>query len=360
MRSLALMLRRFVLAAVAALGVCAAALGDPFTVSGVSVDERAANATQAQRQALTVAQTLAADRLIQRLTLPEDRLEGALAPITPQDAAELVSGIEIADEQRSSTRYIATVTVSFDPRAVRRYFERFGVPFVQAQARRTFVAPVTEGPNGLTLVSDWSQAWLEGGFEHALTPMVGFGARRDASGAPLGADLLSARAALNGDLDALAAVAALYGAERILVAGARVGAGGATAASGRLFTRDGAGWTSEDIPTAVSNEGVRDAAQLMVGRLEEAWKRQVVVRGGREREMALTVLFGGHGQWRRIQSALTNASLISDARLDGLSSTGAAMTVRYRGSETQLAAELRALGLSLEGTGPLGWTVREP
>ncbi|MEO1038337.1 MAG: DUF2066 domain-containing protein [Pseudomonadota bacterium] len=361
MRRLAEAIRLTLAAGLVALTSAGAALADPFTIARVPVDESAGNATQAQRQALTTAQTLAADRLLQRLTLPEDRLDGRLPTITPEEAAELVSGIQIANEQRSATRYIANVTVSFDRRAVQDFLNRFDVPFVEAQSGRTLVVAVSDDETGqVTLQSEWAEAWINGGFQYALTPMIGFGARQGADGQPLGAEILSARAALNGDVDALQAVAALYNADRVLVVGARAGADGAAAASGRVYARDGAEWLVQPIPGVVSNEGFAGAAELIVAREEELWKREVIVRGGEERELAITALFQGHSQWRLMQGALTQASLVSDARLDGLSSTGAAMTLRHRGSLDQLGAELRARGLILEQVEPLGWTVRQP
>ncbi len=379
---------RTVIAAAALIAAPPAALaqaGDPFTVDGVAVDETGANATSAQQSALQTGQTLAAQRLIERLTLPEDRMEAGLPPISPGEAAEMVSGIEIADEQRSATRYIATLSVGFAPGQVRPFLDRAGIDFVEAQARPVLVAPVFDGDRGPTLSGAWREAWLTGGFEHYLAPMIAYGSRTTGEGedeAPLGSGVISPSAAIAGDEEALRALGAVYGVDRVAVIGARVRSG-EIVASGRLYDfasprgrvarldddetagPDAAPEPSQPgaVVTAIGEVRAatfaRAAARIAEAR-QAAWKREVIVRGGEERALALTLLFDGHARWRRMQDALASASLVRDARLDGLSRDGAAMTIRHRGSPEQLGVELAARGLVLEEDARLGWTLRQP
>ena len=97
---------QWALAGLAAGAMSAAALADnPFVVDGVAIDARADNATEAQRTALQQGQTEGAVRLIERLTLPEDRMESDLPVVSADEAASLLAGLQISDEQRSSTRY---------------------------------------------------------------------------------------------------------------------------------------------------------------------------------------------------------------------------------------------------------------
>lgn len=380
---------RTVIAAAALIAAPVAAFGqagDPFTVDGVAVDETGANATAAQQSALQTGQTLAAQRLIERLTLPEDRMEAGLPPISPGEAAELVSGIEIADEQRSATRYIATLSVGFAPGEVRPFLDRAGIDFVEAQARPVLVAPVFDGDRGPTLSGAWREAWLTGGFEHSLAPMIAYGSRTTGEGedeAPLGSGVISPSGAIAGDEAALRALGALYGVDRVAVIGARARSG-EIIASGRLYdfasARGVVAPLEDDAeaagPDAAAERSQPGAAVTAIGEVraasfagaaariaearQEAWKREVIVRGGEERALALTLLFDGHARWRRMQDALASASLVRDARLDGLSRDGAAMTIRHRGSPEQLGVELAARGLVLEEDPRLGWTLRQP
>ncbi|XBQ16005.1 MAG: DUF2066 domain-containing protein [Oceanicaulis sp.] len=337
-------------AAAAVAGVIAAAsmAAAQFTVSGIAIDAEANTAFEAQRRALAEGQTRAANILVNRLTLPEDRMEAQLAPMTAETAAGLIAGLQIADEQRSSTRYRARITVQFDPREVRNYFSTLGVPYVQSVAAPILVVPVLDGEAGPAVRrGPWYEAWAEGGFEHALTPMI-----------PLRADdrSISADEALSLDPFALQALADAYGAEAVAVIRARGGEGGVRAAGDIVrFAEDGE--QIESIAT-VAAPGFEAAAERIVQRQEEQWKRNAIVRGGDLAELQVTVLFDSLREWRSLQSAVAGASLIQNARLDALSKTGAVMTLSHRGAREQVRAELAARGADFAEDPELGWTVR--
>ena len=78
-----------------------------------------------------------------------------------------------------------------------------------------------------------------------------------------------------------------------------------------------------------------------------------------ETEVRVTVLYGGIGEWRSLQDALTGASLVEAARLDAMSRDGALMTVNFRGAREQLISELAEKGPywrnSRSWAGSSGW-----
>lgn len=348
--------RRFAAAGFALLvaAFAAPAMASPYTVSGVEIDAEASSAFEAQRAALARGQTRAAQMLVERLTLPQDRMEAQLPPMDPDTAAQLIAGLQISDEQRSSTRYRAQVSVQFDPRAVRRYLTGMGIPFVESQAEPVLVVPVLDTPSGPQIFGGpWYEAWLEGGYANALTPMVALGARTDSAGDPVGARLVSP-----GGLDqtALRALADAYDVDAVAVIRARSSAG-SVRAGGELvrFTDEGA--VSDPIASQTVN-GFSQAAGAIVREREEAWKRQAVVRGGETAELEITLLFNSLREWRALQNAVAGASLIQNARLDALSRTGAAMTITHRGARDQVRAELAARGAEFSEEPDLGWTVR--
>lgn len=351
-------LTRILPAAFAMALMPASAFAQAYTVRGIEIDATAATAFEAQRQALSDGQTRAAERLILRLTLPEDRMEANLPPITASTAAELIAGLQIADEQRSSTRYRGVLSVEFDRRAVGDYLSSFGLAYVESQDARVLVVPVLEDESGQRIWStDWQRAWLNGGFDTALTPFIALGSRTDPDGVPLGRDLISVREAMDLDADALSRLARAYGVDRVAVILARRG-GGAVRAAGALIAFGPDGPVREDLGSVASSDGFADAARRIVDRREEAWKRSAVVRGGDEAQLELTLLFSSINEWRALQRAVAGASLIQDARLDALSRTGAAMTITHRGTREQVSAELAARGARLVEDEDLGWTVR--
>lgn len=343
--------------------VSAAAAEDPYTITGVAIDATAANALEAQTVAMRQGQRDAARRLIERLTLAEDRIgtpldtqpsyaeDGTLIPGFSLDnaiIAEMISGLQIRSEQRSATRYLAELDVGFHRRSVARVLEAYGVPFVESQARPMLVLPVFEGENGLLLFepNPWRAAWREQNFQHALTPTI-----------VLTSGTITPRQALELDETALRDLAQTQGVNRMAVlrAGER---NGARRFGGYLveFAIDGSMSVETWGPETVYGDW-REGARRFVTDRENAWKVQSIVRDAELTELRLTVLYASLPEWRRLQQAVTRASLVQGAQLDALSRDGARMTVNYRGAFEQLVSELAERGATLEEHPGLGWVV---
>ena len=340
---------------------------DPYTVTGVPIDATASNALEAQTVAMREGQVDAARLLIERLTLAEDRMgtdfelephmteEGEMVEGFALDRAiisELISGLEIRDEQRSATRYLADIDVSFDRRSVARVLTAYGVPFVESQSRRTLVLPVLGTGNGFLLWEEnpWGNAWREQNFRNSLTPMF---VPEDAEARAI----VSARSALGLDEESLRQLAVMYDVNRIAILRAQE-RDGIRRFGGYLVSIEATGeFVVETWGPATVYGGWRDAAADFVADRETAWKQQSVVRDFETTEMRVTVLYSGLPEWRSLQAALTRASLVDSAQLDALSRDGARMTVNYRGALEQLVSELAERGATLEEHPGLGWVV---
>jgi len=362
---------RFILAALCLSLAClpAARAEDPYTISGVAIDATADNALQAQTAAMRNGQLAAARRLIERLTLAEDRAGTGLelaahlsetgemvSGLTLDEAiiAEMIAGLEISNEQRSATRYLAELEVTFDPRAVGRVMDAYGVPYVESPSRPMLILPVMETGTGFVLWDEnsWRSAWNDQDFSHSLTPVMIPARTSRAAHVPI-----SARQALQLDEEALRNTALMYGLNRIAVlrAGER---DGIRRFGGYLVSFDATGEMITDTwgPQVVYG-GWRDAAQAFVTDREDDWKQRSVVRDFSTSSLRVTVLYGGLDEWTRLQNALSRASLVEGAQLDALSRDGARMTVDYRGAFDQLVSELAERGATLEEHPGLGWVV---
>ena len=350
------------------LAVASVQADDPYTVDDVAIDASADNALEAQTAAMRQGQEDAARVLIERLTLQEDRTGTAFdfephmnefgemvtsSELDQTIVAEMISGLEIQNEQRSSTRYLAELNISFDPRAVERVFAAYDIPYVSAQSRPTLVLPILDGATDFQLWENnpWRAAWTSQSFANSLTPMF-------VPRTMEGASLISARDALSLNEEALRAAGAYYGGNRIAVLRAQE-RGGIRRFGGYLVNLDNAEELTVETwgPQSVFG-GWSNAAQQFVFDRETEWKRQSVVRDGETQEFRVTVLYGGLNEWRSLQSALTGTSLVEDARLDAMSRDGALMTVNYRGALEQLVSELAERGATLEEYPDLGWVVR--
>lgn len=353
---------RQLFAAIAAILVWTglAAADTPYTVVGVPIDATADNALEAQTIAMRRGQVAAVHVLVQRLTLPEDRLQ--IPEITNEEAAQMISGLQVRNEQRSATRYLGELTVSFDPRAVRSWLNGLGVPFVEGQAREILVLPVlqtasgnywlwntTDPETGEVHEQPWLMEWRTGGYQHALSPV-------SAPSGDAGRMLIDGNSAAQMNGDQLRSVAQAYGVSRVAVMIARQGGG--VRVDGRLFSFDGAGEvTSQQIPTLATNT-FRGAATRFVTDLENAWKAEAIVRGGGAESLNVTVLYNSLAEWLRLQNAITGTSLIRSAQLDAIAPTGAMMTLEFRGQFGQLQRELDARGARLVEDPDLGLVVR--
>ncbi|MEE2524790.1 DUF2066 domain-containing protein [Hyphobacterium sp. HN65] len=354
---------RQLFAAIAAIVVWTglAEADSPYTVVGVPIDATADNALEAQTIAMRRGQVAAVHALLARLTLPEDRLQ--VPEITNEAAAEMISGLQVRNEQRSATRYLGELTVSFDPRAVRIWLNGLGVPFVEGQAREILVLPVlqtasgnywlwntTNPETGEVNEQPWLRAWRTGGYQHALSPV-------SAPSGDAGRMLIDGNSAVQMNESQLRSVAQAYGVSRVAVMVARQGEGGVRV-DGRLFSFDGSGEvSSQQIPTIATNT-FRGAATRFVTDLENAWKAEAIVRGGGAESLNVTVLYNSLSEWRRLQNAITGTSLIRSAQLDAIAPTGAMMTLEFRGQFSQLQRELDARGARLMEDPDLGLVVR--
>ncbi|CAN0519618.1 unnamed protein product, partial [Laminaria digitata] len=131
-----------------------------FVVREISVDETAESTSAARMQALAKGQITAAQRLMDRLTRPLDR--SALAPLDAETVRTLVASFQIDNEKTSNVRYLADMTVSFKPAAVRRFLQTFGVPFAEVRSRPVLIVPALARETGYILWEEpnpWREAW---------------------------------------------------------------------------------------------------------------------------------------------------------------------------------------------------------
>lgn len=342
-------MRALILALAASIALTAHAAADAFTVRGIVVDETADTQAEARNRAIGAGQLAALRRLIDRLTLPEDRY--AAPPLDAARAARLVSGFQVEEERVAPGRYIGRLAVSFDPQAVRDLLEAYGVPFVQSRAKPVVIVPLwVQGEEVLLWEGNpWLEAWSIAGTADELVPVI-----------PPTGDLgdfaaLEAPQANALHLAPLRRLAERYGAERVLVAWATP-AGEDGLASARMVEINFANGGERINRGALGVGSLEELARNAAASLQEDWKRRVVVREPYLTEKTLSVRFASIDEWMALQNAIGGEPLVQDARLDALMSDGALMTIKHRGRDDQLALVLRERGALLNAE-PRGWSV---
>ncbi|MBT5109649.1 MAG: DUF2066 domain-containing protein [Rhodospirillaceae bacterium] len=353
-----------------AFGLCAipdSAFGaekSVFDVEGVAVDARAQDELAAKARGLAAAKQKALQLLLMRLSpgADHDRLPDA----TPKALDELVRDFSLAAERFGGGRYLAKLTVRFNPSAVRNLLRDQDIPFAETKSLPVLVLPVYR-LHGTDLLWDnpnpWFDAWRrvlkedpQGG--DGLLPLVS--PRGDLSDLTV----ISAAQASNGDAAKLKTIARKYKAVSVLVAIAtpRIIQGGSSDAlsvSVSQFGRelDGAPSNGRDGATTIKQFGIhkdetsqdffaRVARQLFTS-VEEAWKKTNFLSESVEQNLMITAPFPGLKEWLILRRRLDGVAPVRHFDIAKLSIHQATLAVRFIGDLGQLKIAMAQRNLDL-------------
>lgn len=324
-----------------------------YVVSGVAVDETAANAAEAQAAGFAAAHRQAFERLVRRVTSPSELAARGGAPALDAAALErLVLSVDVQEQRRSATRYIGRLSVRFNADAVRAWLQGQGLSVIETRTSPVLVAPVlADGADPETAAETlalWREVWSQGGFGDELAPLAI--APEQLQGPP------SWQAAAP-YAQAAAATSVLYAALRL-----QPGAAAAT-----LIEVDASGTRDRGVVTAPVNGG--DAAALRAALsslahqtnapIQDAWKARLPSTGGERGRISASAIYSDQAQWEQIKDALEGAAatLISQIRIEAVGRQGALVSFSFVGDRGQLAAELARRGVQLQDS-PQGPVLR--
>ena len=327
-----------------------------FTVSGIPVDATSSDAVSARSQAVREGQQAGLDRLLRRLVPAEQQARLPRAANLPID--NYVQSFEIADEELSSTRYIARLRVAYDPEAVRALLSEGGFPFAQAVSMPVVVLPLYETSAGARLWPDdnpWWQAWADHMDPEQLLRLV----------LPLG-DLedmgtVSVAQAQAGDPVALANLAARYGSEDVLLVRART-EGGAAPEQVRSVRFDarriGREQQQEGQPLSLAVQPDRPldatlalAVEEIQASLDERWKSANLLRFDQGGAMLVRVPIAQLADWVAIKQSLEQLPEVSEIVVASFARDQVGLQIDYIGDEFHLEQALARLGLALTREG---------
>lgn len=320
-----------------------------FVVSGVSVDETAATAAEAQLAGFVAAQRAGFRRLVSRLTLPAEL--GPQGPPFVEDVEldRLVLSVDVEDERRSATRYIGRLAVRFDAAAVRTFLRDRNLTVVDTRTSPILVAPLSGAGATEDTVTLWREVWTQGGFEQELAPLVA---------APPG---------LLGPVDwaAAAPFAEPVGAGSALFATLRIQGGTASADLVEVApngARRDRGAVSANVgggDAAAMRRALASLAEQASQRIQNDWKGRIAAGTGQRARMSASALYENQRQWEQIKQALeaAAATLISEIRIEAVGREGAVVSFSFVGDQTALADDLQRRGVTLE-TSAIGPVLR--
>ncbi len=319
-----------------------------YVVAGVAVDESAANASAAQQAGLATAQARGFERLMRRLTVPE---ELAARPVPPPDAVtleRLVLSVDVEEERRSGTRYIGRLTVRFDPSGVRTLLRDQSLTVVDTRTSPVLVAPLAAPDVAPETSAMWRQVWEQGGYGAELVPLTA--APEALQGAPAWSNAAPFA-------QSAGAVSALYATLRVQGSTATATlvelSADARRDRGEVMARiNGA----DAVALRAALNALSEQASL---RIQNEWKARIATGAGQRARVSASALYGDLAQWIQIKGALEGAAqtLISEIRIEAVGREGALVSFSFVGDRTQLVAELGRRGVSLQDS-PQGPVLR--
>jgi hypothetical protein len=339
-----------------------------FTVGNYPVEARAANAVAAKEKAIADGQQAALRALLKRL-VPVTAYN-QLDKVKLANAAELIEGFAVRSERNSSTEYIASYDISFQPDGVRRILDQEGLPYVDQQAEPTVLAAVYRAPpagGAPDAFSDaagsdaWLYAWKSLDLANTLTPI-------NLRPLPSAVPPDTIKAMLDGDQAAMSAISSQFQTPRVLIALLQPDAAGHRMRV-TLGGRDAAGRFVLNRDYRIDGGDLAYAAELAsvvsLGIIEGRWKAVADQTGGgggasgphvAADALRIAVEFSGMAEWQSISRQLSMAPNVSDVEVEGLSARSARIALRYAGPPEQLAGLLAERGLNLRNSGS-GWVL---
>jgi len=323
--------------------------GDIYVAYKVPVDVTAATVTEARERGLIQGRVAGFRHVVERVVAREDL--SRVPQLTANQIIDMTREFSIADERSSAVRYLANLTVRFDPVAIRRMLRNAGIPVIEIISKPVVVISVMG--DGLTDESAWSKAWTELLlFGHGLVPF-GKGSAEDEAA-------VKANPAIAKDADALAAIAARNGAEGTVVVSM------ASSAKGVQITviQWRAGFEIEENVVTYNaqanqtpEEAIASAVDMAWSVVQDGWKVRNRIAYGSSAQLTALVPVATLKEWTTVKNRLANVPLISRVEIQAITRDRAQVTLYYAGAQNQLELAMAQHDLKITEQGGV-WVIQ--
>lgn len=293
-----------------------------YTVKDIKVSEQGENIIEAQQAAFTVARRIGAQRMIERITLPEARAAAGGVVVDNELGARLAAAVDVQEETRGGGQYRATLAVVLNPRQVRAYLRGKNIPFIDTQAPLSLVVPLASDD----LVGDWQEAWGERD-DGKLAPYV-------TSQSPYTVDADWAQ--IQGDVGIMKA--------RRGVTALLNGAPGGYSVTLAVLTAT----ERTELGTTQVTRSLDDAVNLATAKLDDVWRRASIVSSTTRTIASASVRYTSLAEWNTLRTQLPRSPLVTDFRIRAISSDGALVEFSFADDVNRLRTDLRQRGIALD------------
>jgi hypothetical protein len=308
-----------------------------FEIPNVHVEASGPSATEARMTAIAGGRSVAWSMLVRRLTRQQDwPRQPVLDSATLQ---KVIIGYLPLRERRSTTRYVADVTYTFNPDAVARILQGAGIPYAATAAKRIVLIPMA--PN-YARGSMWTMAFANPRFATSPVPFalpVGDAPDTAALGglsfdtatwenvAPAAARFRATEAVL---------IRAVVAGNKLQVTLKRVGAGEMPVKS------------SFEVPLMQGAASTYPlAADAAVRALDDLLKNQKAVDFSQRGKLVADVRVGSLAQFAVLENTLTGIPNVHGVSVSAMDIGQVRLTIFYIGTTDQLRDALAQAGFTL-------------
>jgi hypothetical protein len=324
------------------------AADDPFTVSNIPVDATAASASVAENNAINQGRGRAWATLYKRLTKQQDW--GRQPPLDDLTLQRMVKNYVVANERRSTTRYVANVSYVFNADAVRRLLRTQNIAYVDIDVRPALVIPMSPGYSAR---APWTQIWNQPKFATGAVPLV------VPVGDPIDAQSLGALNFATAQWQDVEPAASRVHATDAFLVQAVAGKGNITVAIRRL----GAG-AQTPIPNVVvpvrpgepAPQAYAAAAEAAAASIVEVWKSHSAIDFNKRYKLTADAHIASLADWGLLMQKLATIPTVSEVQVVAMNVGEARIAITYVGTPEQLQATAAQSSVALSNNGG-GWQI---
>jgi Uncharacterized protein conserved in bacteria (DUF2066) len=321
--------------------------GDPYSIT-VPVDATAASVSVAQNNAINGGRARAWTELSHRLVPQKDWAK--LPSLDNAGLERLIRGYTVANEKRSTTRYVARITYIFNPGAVRHLFRvaKIGI----SEQPGTAVLLVAMSPT-YSAHSPWAQALAQPKYASAQFPLVTpVGDAVDESS--LGS--LHFAEASWGQIQS--AASRVHAGEAVLVQASNPAASHMTVRMRRVGPGKPMALADIDVPVAAGTppqKAYATAAELAEVAIEDAWKTRGTIDLNKKSRMVAELRITSLEQWNSMLARLAAVPAISDVSVVAMNTGEGRVALSYTGTPDQLRTMAGQSNLNFAEHGGTWW-----